>query len=244
MKKEIIYIPLDKIKPIIELKTSVAFQKRMKRNDHFLSEYDLILPVEKDPIEDVYLLVGGYGKYLYMISAERESAPCIIEDLSDNQNEQFVKILRRLFNKGDSIKENRQMILDKLNVTIDYILKTTGFTKSEIQNNYKYNTNIPTKFINKNTSENTMNWVESLLISQEAKEFLFERAGLSKGNPKRLTHDNVKIIKKFLSEEPRFNYLTPPQQKELLYYLISFKGMVLDRLKFMVSEYTKPHKII
>lgn len=89
-----------------------------------------------------------------------------------------------------------------------------------------------------------MNWIESLLISQEAKEFLFERAGLPKGNPKRLTHDNVKIIKKFLSEEAMFNYLTPPQQKELLYYSISFKCIVIYNLKFKVSQYTKPHKII
>lgn len=247
MKKEIIYVPLDKIKLIANLKASDAYLKRMKKTEEDLLVYDLLLAVEKIQGSDEYLLVGGYDRYHHMISVGKENAPCIIEELSISPNEQGTKILRRLFNNGDSIKENRQIILDLLNrisVTLNFIIKKTGFTNSELKNNYNYHINIPNRFINEHTSEKTMNWIENLSCSIEVKNFLYERAGLPIGDPKRLTHDNVKLIKIFLKQEPRFNYLTPSEQEKILSYAINFKGMIIHLLKSMVSDYYKPQKIV
>lgn len=247
MKKEICSIPLEKIKSPVELQVSDAFQKRIKKTHSLLLDYDLLLAVEKDSFKDTYLLVGGYARYDYLVSIGQKYALCIIEEVSENLSEQHTKILRRLFNNGESSKENKQKILDilsKFNITIDYITKRTGLTKSELQNNYKYHNNIPKKYINEHTSEKTMNWIENLSVDQSVKSFLFERAGLPQGNSKRLTHDSVKIIKKFLNQEPRFNHLTPIQQVKVLGCAINFRGMVVDLLKSIVNEYTKPKKII
>lgn len=247
MKKAIHLIPLNKIRPMFKAKVSDVYLRRMKKTNNNLLDYDLLLAVEKDSKEEFYWLVGGYDTYYFLTSSKIKFAPCIIEDSNSIKSEREVKILRRLFNKGDSIKQNRQGILDLLNkakIPIDYIIKKTGFTKSEIEKNYEYHKNIPKKYINQNTSEKTLNWIESLIIEQDVKEFLFVSAGLPIGNSKRLTHDNMKIIKSFLKEESRFDYLTSAQKIKLLSYAISFKGAVLDWLRCMVTEFTKPHRAL
>ncbi|MCR1898472.1 hypothetical protein NSA47_05635 [Irregularibacter muris] len=247
MNDQIIFIPLDKIKPRKNLKTSLAYLRRMEKCDKNLLIYDLLLPVEKNKDDNSYLLVGGYDKYKYILSSGRKTAPCIIEPSSNKENQQNIKILRRLSNNGDSSKENRQIVLGLIRATssaIEPILKTIGLTGSEYTNNYTYHSNIPKEFINEYTSEKTMNWIEKLSLTQEVKNFLYERAGFPKGTSKRLTQEKMNLIQKLLNQRPQFYDLGIKKQIKILGSSINFRGIYLELLKSMVDEFYEVPKVI
>ncbi|PWK14935.1 hypothetical protein [Tumebacillus permanentifrigoris] len=243
MNTRIQYIPLDKIRPIFQLETTAAYLKRMSKLKKDLLDYDLLLAVEKDQNEDFFYLVGGYDRYDFLCNhTNKKLAPCIVEDDSELGNQRLFKLLHRLSNRGDSTKPNRQSVLDLLKqaqVQLDAHRKKIGFSIKFLRTNYEYDNNIPAMFINSNTSEKTMNWIESLPVSTDVKYFLFERAGLEKGNAKRLSQDSLKIIKNLLKNEPRFHALTPDQQIQVLVCAINFRGIVLSLLKDKVEQLLK-----
>jgi hypothetical protein len=234
-------IPLDKIKHTYNVDVTEAYLKRMKKVKDDLLDYDLLLAVEKDDNLDIYILVGGYDRYKFLLNCSGEKyAPCIIEKSSMSDKKRSLKVLQRLFNKGDTTKTNRQRVLNLLKqaqMRIESIIKSTGFTRSDILTNYQYNEYVPIKFINEHTTEKTMNWIESLTLTQQVKEFLYKRAGIPSGDKKRLTQDSVKIVKHFLTQEPRFQYLDASEQIKVLRNAISFKGHVVKFLKDMVDEF-------
>lgn len=116
MSKNIVSIQINKIIPLTELKIEKTYINRIKSYDEELLLYDILLPVEKIG-EDMYLLVGGYDKYTYLKLSGYKSVPCIIEDTSLSESIMEKKILRRLFAKGDSLKENKQIFSNKLSKT-------------------------------------------------------------------------------------------------------------------------------
>jgi len=242
MKKEILSIPLKQIKPIKNLSVSKAYLTRMKKIKSDLQDFDLVLAVEKGEQGNEYLLVGGYDRYDFLVSSKAKYAPCIIEERSEKEKDLLTKIFNRLFNKGDSSKENRKSILISLYslVTFEFIIRRTGLTKGDLENNYNFHPRVPSEFINENTNETTMNWVESLFLNKEVKKFLYERAGLPVGDSKRLTQDSIKIIKRFFKEDrERFQSLTVEQQISVLNYALNFKGIFVSLLKTKVSDLLK-----
>jgi hypothetical protein len=81
MPCEVQWIPLDKICPMFNANISEAYKKRMKKSSSKLLDYDLLLAVESNQIDDGYYLVGGYDRYHYLLDhTDLKVAPCIIED--------------------------------------------------------------------------------------------------------------------------------------------------------------------
>ncbi|TCT12844.1 hypothetical protein EDC18_11115 [Natranaerovirga pectinivora] len=220
----------------LHLNISSGYIKRMDSFENALLPYDLFLPVEKCSTENQYVLVGGYDKYKYMLDKGIKKTLCIIEP-STNYEEQQIKFLRRLYNNGDATKENRQKILDLIpSFRIDYVLKKIGLSKNEYNINYQYNPNIPSEYININTSEIVMNWIEQLNIHNNVKVFLYKRAGLPKGDPLKFTTEHMKLLKKFFKLEPRFYQLDVNYQIEILKSSIYYKGTILELLRSMVER--------
>jgi len=85
-------------------------------------------------------------------------------------------------------------------------------TMSDLINNYSYNSNIPQEYITDNTVPNTLNEIERLEISTEAKYHLYFHAGVEIGKPGRLTGQVISIIKQCSKEENRVQSLTSAQQ--------------------------------
>jgi hypothetical protein len=245
MSNDITYIPIEKIKNEKNPTVSEAYLKRMINYKDDLYIYDLLLPVEKYPNEDQYLLVGGFDRFDFMSLTGYKYAPCTTEPYLINESKRNEKILRRLHNNGDSSKENRQSILVHFNVnTIDSILFKIGITKTEFMQNYCYNPNIPIKYINKHTSYKTMNWIYDSAFNMIVKAFLYERAGLPKGNPERFTFKDMDLVRKLLKNDIKLYYIQPNLQIKVLTRTINSNSMTIDILKTMVNEYYEYPKLI
>ncbi|MGG4491316.1 hypothetical protein [Metabacillus idriensis] len=111
-----------------------VFMKRMTSTHAQLSDYDLILPVEKHPDREEYILVGRYDCYEYISTFHKtKEVLCIIEEFTEKET-QYFKILRRLHNKGDSNKKNKKLLLNRLeHQNFSKINKMTGFSRSELK---------------------------------------------------------------------------------------------------------------
>ncbi|PGT89028.1 MULTISPECIES: hypothetical protein [Bacillaceae] len=244
MTTKIHNISLSKIKPIENLHVSKAFIDRMKKNDKDLDEYDLLLAVEKDQNFDFYHLVGGLDRYYFLVNyTNRKEAPCIIEEESATIGSRNLKLLRRLFNRGDTGKENKQILLNRLskaNIKLAEIIKKTGFTASKIRNEYEFHENVVTQLITDHTAIKTANWIIGLKLKKETEKFLLKRAGLPQEDPQRLTYESMKLINRYLKEDRyRFEHLSPHQQEKVLNQAINFKGVMVKWLKGIVDDYYK-----
>ncbi|MBM7571688.1 hypothetical protein [Aquibacillus albus] len=232
------YIPLKKIIPIYNPHITNTYLQRMRSIKNNLLDYDLLLAVEKDSKSDHYYLTGGSDRYHYLIESGKKVAPCIVEDKSNDDLSLYIKIVNRLFNDGESNKQNRKSLLkliEKIETPLLTVISHTVFTKKQLLNEYRYDELVPSNFINDHTNEKTMNWICKLEINYEVKKFLYKSAGTPVG-PKRLTHDSIKVINQFLKKESRFTQLTASQQIELLSYAISFKGQIIKMLIQFVDE--------
>ncbi|WP_259416006.1 hypothetical protein [Bacillus toyonensis] len=184
----------------------------------YLGIFDLLLPVEKHPQKDEYILVGKYDSYNFITNNPHiKQVPCIIEDFTEKSS-QYLKILCRLHTKGDSNKTNRKSILTKLEENHFpplQILKQTGLTKQELRN-YNYKPTVPKNYINSHTTEKTMNWIIDLKLESTIKQFLYQCAGLPIGSHKRLTEEKKKSLQHFFVHKQGFEQLTIHQQIKVL----------------------------
>lgn len=237
-------ILLSQIKPIENLHVSKAYIARMKKYYKDLDEYDLLLAIEKDRHGDFYHLVGGLDRYYFLANhTNRKEAPCILEEDSVTIGSRNLKLLRRLFNRGDTGKENKQTLLNllsKANITLAGIVRKTGFTASKIRNEYEFHEDVNSELITDYTAIKTANWIIGLKLKEETEKFLLERAGLPQKNPQRLTYESMKLINKYLKEDRfRFDRLSPRQQKKVLNQAINFKGIMVRWLKGIVDDFHK-----
>ncbi|MBC2726102.1 hypothetical protein [Desulfosporosinus sp.] len=231
---------MDDIRPLFNANISQAYMKRMRKMSLKLQNFDLLLVVERNEKNNGYLLVGGYDRYYYLKNhTDQKVAPCIIED-SSTPNEILYKIMRRLFLPGDNKKHNKELVLEILEesgVSLTLVADQTPFSESELRKDYKYSPTIPKVFINMNTTQKTLNEIEQLNISPEAKAFLFERAGLLRGDPDRLTGQVLNTIKSYIKKDLRVKYLTPIQQIETFKQAFNPKKTILDKLKETVNRF-------
>ncbi|WP_257206070.1 hypothetical protein [Bacillus cereus] len=211
----------------------------MTNTIEYLDRFDLLLPVEKHPQKDEYILVGKYDCYNFIANNQHiRQIPCIIEDFIDKPS-QYLKILRRLHNKGDSNKTNRQFILNKLvenHFPLLQILKQTGFTKNDLRD-YNYKVIVPKNYINSHTTEKTMNWISDLKLRSNTKQFLYKCAGLPIGNHKRLTEEKKKFLQHFFTHAKGFEKLTIPQQINILTHALNFKAIMTAQLQQQINCY-------
>lgn len=237
-------IHLSKIKTIENPHVSKAYIDRMKKHYKDLDEYDLLLAVEKDNNNDLYHLVGGLDRYYFLVNhTNRKEAPCIVEEESTTIGSRNLKLLRRLFNRGDTGKENKQTLLNllsKANIKLTEIVKKTGFTTSKIRNEYEFHEDVDSELITNHTAIKTANWIIGLKLKKETEKFLLERAGLPQKNPQRLTYESMKLINQYFKEDRfRFDRLPSHQQKKVLNQAINFKGVIVRWLKGIVDDFYK-----
>ncbi|MBO0999557.1 hypothetical protein IOC57_17640 [Bacillus sp. SD075] len=237
--KEINWIPIKKIKPLYIPHITKTFYKRMNINFHYLDTFDLLLPVEKHPQKEEYFLVGRYDCYLFMINETNlKEVPCIIEEFTGKPS-QYLKILRRLHNKGDSNKTSKQSLLNKLqarNLSISQVIKMTGFTKQDLED-YHYKQTVPQEYINNHTTEKTLNWIDNLSLDNTVKDFLYKSAGLPQSNKERLTDEKRKFLQYFFKHAKRFEQLTIPEQIEVLATALNFRSVVMSFLQEKIYRY-------
>lgn len=240
MPCQVQYIPLEQIRPIFNANIAEAYNKRMKKTSVKLLDYDLLLVVERDQSDNSYLLVGGYDKYHYLMNyTDLKDAPCIVE-ASTTPDETLLKILRRLFQHGDTHKMNKDRvlgILGDIGVSKRRIVDETPFTMSELNKKYYYNPSIPTEYINDNTKPLTLNEIEQLDVSPETKVFLFVRAGLPIGDPDRLTGQVLSTIKSYTKKDSRVKHLTPDQQIETFIQAFNPKKTIFEKLRETVNKF-------
>lgn len=236
---DISMIPIEKIIPLYNPHITKSHFQKMNSTIKYLNTFDLLLPVEKHPKKDEYILVGKYDYYTYIANnLYMRQVPCMIEDFID-QPSQYLKILRRLHAKGDSNKINRQFILNKLeekHFPLLQILKQTGFTKSDLRD-YNYKVTVPKNYINSHTTEKTMNWISDLKLKSNTKQFLYKCAGLPIGNHKRLTEEKKKFLQHFFTHAKGFEKLTTPQQINILTNALNFKAIITAQLQQQINCY-------
>jgi len=110
-------------------------------------------------------------------------------------------------------------------------------TMSDLINNYSYNQNIPEEYIGDNTVPNTLNEIQRLEITTEAKYHLYFHAGVEIGKPERLTGEVISIIKQLSKTDNRVQRLTTAQQIETFDKAFSPKRSMLNILKNTVSRF-------
>jgi len=239
-KQKIQWIPLNKINPLFEAHVSNAFLERMRKIDPSLQTYDFLLTVEKVPNKDIYLLVSGFDRYRYLQNREGwNEAPCIVEK-SGTVEEMHLKVLSRFYPRGDNPKDNKKqllVLLEVLRVSMQRIVKESCMTMSEIKNSYTYDLNIPDKYITENTVPKTLNEIERLEITTEAKYHLYYKAGLKVGNSDRLTGQVINIIKQFSKDDVRVKLLTSAQQIKTFDQAFNPKKSILKKLKDTLDRF-------
>lgn len=117
------------------------------------------------------------------------------------------------------------------------IVEESCMTMSEIKNDYNYDPNIPEEYINENTVPHTLNEIERLEITTEAKYRLYYQAGLNIGDPKRITGQVMSIIKQFSKADNRLQLLTSAQQIKTFDQALNPKRSILNKLKDTVSRF-------
>lgn len=233
-------LPLDKIILDSHIEIAEAYLQRMSSVKNEI--YDVLLAVERHPdLADYYLLVGGFDKYRHLSATNQEYAPCLIEECSDNSVNREFKKLTRLFSKGDTKKANKLFIiarLKSLKIPFEVIAKKMALSFNEFIKNYEFNHDIPSYLITKDSTEKTLNWISSLPVDHCVKVFMYTRAGLGKTNCERLCQDNIKIITKFMEQEPRFRRLKPDHQIKILTAAISYKNIsiAVNSLRKIMNE--------
>lgn len=240
MRQEIQWIPLDKINPLFEARVSDAFIKRMRKTKTSLQTYDLLLAVQKAPNTDSYILVSGFDKYSYLGNyTSLKEVPCIVEE-SNTVEETHLKVLSRFYPRGDTTKENKKQTLvslQELGISSQRIVEGSCMTMRELKNDYSYDPNIPEEYINENTIPNTLNEIERLEITTEAKYHLYYQAGLNIGDPKRLTGQVISVIKQLNRADNRVQLLTSAQQIKTFDQALNPKRSILNKLKDTVSRF-------
>ncbi|PFS44593.1 hypothetical protein [Bacillus thuringiensis] len=236
---EVSMIPIEKISLLYNPHITKSYSKKMNSTIEYLDIFDLLLPVEKHPLKDEYILVGKYDCYNFITNNPHiKQIPCIIEDFTEKPS-QYLKILRRLHNKGDSNKTNRQFILNKLeenHFPLLQVLKQTGFTKNDLRD-YNYRVTVPKNYINSHITEKTMNWISDLKLKSNTKQFLYKCAGLPIGNHKRLTEEKKKFLQHFFAHAKGFEKLTTPQQINILTNALNFKAIMTAQLQQQINCY-------
>lgn len=240
-KPEIIMIPLHKIKTLYEPKVAKTFTNRMRNNYYYLETFDFILPVEKNPRKDEYVLVGRYDMYSFITNETRlKEAPCIIE-VYTGATSQYLKILSRLHNKGDANNTNKEYILSKpqiRNLPSVQIELRTGFTKREIRD-YYYKPAVPKEHINQHTTVKTLNWISNLQIDQTVKLFLYRCAGLPEDNRNRLTEEKRKHLQRFFKHAQRFEQLSSTEKIQVLRSALNFNDSFIQYLQIRIDSFLK-----
>ncbi|MED3793773.1 hypothetical protein P4571_15150 [Niallia alba] len=236
----IIYsLPLKSIKPLFVPKITGVFIKRTDITHRLLTTFDVLLPVEKVPNKDEYILVGRYDVFYYLRNTKEDlSVKCIIEEYTGSL-QQYYKILRRMHSKGDMTKKNKQIVLQLIKgfgVNISSVSKNTGFSNSDFSD-YEYNSLVPTNLINENTTEKTLNWISKLKLDATVKSFLYDRAKLPKGNTGRLTEEKRKFLQDFFKYVKRFDKLNSIQQIEILKKALNFKLIAIEILQKEIDGY-------
>lgn len=238
MQQEIQWILLDQINPLFEARVSKAFIGRMCKTKTSLQTYDLLLAVEKT--EDSYILVSGFDRYSYLRNnTSLKEVPCIVEE-SGSDEEMHLKVLRRFYPRGDTTKENKKqslVFLQELGASPQHIVDRSCMTMREIKNDFSYDPNIPVQYINDNTVPNTLNEIERLEITTEAKYRLYYHAGLNIGNPNRLTGQVMSIIKQLNKDDTRVQLLTDAQQSKTFDQAFNPTKTILNKLKNTVSRF-------
>ncbi|EJS70178.1 hypothetical protein CN425_14180 [Bacillus cereus] len=236
---EIRMIPIEKINPLYNPHITKSYSKKMPSTIEYLDTFDLLLPVEKHPQKDEYILVGKYDCYNFITNTPHiRQVPCIIEDFTEKSS-QYLKILRRLHTRGDSHKTNRQFILNKLeenHFPLLQILKQTGFTKHDLRD-YNYKITVPKNYINSHTTEKTLNWISDLKLKSTIKQFLYTCAGLPIGNHMRLTEEKKKFLQHFFAHANEFEQLTNRQQIKILTNALNFKAIMTAQLQQQINYY-------
>lgn len=243
MKEEIIMIPLKNIQPLYDAYITSAFFSRMRLTATHLETYDLILPVERHVISGKYILVGGYDKYKFLLEQNYSEAPCIVEKKSSSIK-QNLKVMRRLHNKGDSwSRENKLKILALFRNLTPISLKTlithTGFKRNELER-LNYHPRVPENYRSEHAQTSTLNWVATHnAFTPRVKEFLYNRALLKFGDPKRLTQEKMKSVDFILKKlKPHsFQMLTEAQQLKVLTRCMNFKGELIISIQHMIDGY-------
>lgn len=232
-------IKITKIKPMYIPEITSVFLKKTNKTFQYLDTFDLLLPVEKPPKKDEYILVGRYDCYSFLKNdTDLKKALCIVEEFTDGTS-QYLKILRRLHGKGDSTKLNKRNILHMLQshkLSPAQISKMSGFKNHDFDS-YHYSENIPKHYINNHTTEQTLNWIANLSLDTNVSKFLYESAGISKRDNKRLTNKKKKKLEFFFEHAKRFEDLSYTQQIKLLSRALNFKAVVMTCLQKEIDMY-------
>lgn len=241
MDRIIRWIPLSKIQPIYKTQIPAASLKQMKRLTKYYLIYDLVLAVEQDSTKQGnFHLVGGYDRYQYLIDNFNKNTrvPCIIEGTT-NQEGKYLKVMRRLHQKGDSNNANKTFIvhcLQSIGTMLDSIVSKTGFTKTELTR-LSYDDNIPSNYIKIGRTEKSfMNRIEKLSLDQDVKQSLFELVGIKESH---INEEKITRVEEFLKSKAsrKLEELNSTNQIKILKCAMNFKGMTFPILQKMIEDY-------
>lgn len=232
MGGNIVYIPKSKIQTVFNEKITHAYQARVQKLKSYLEIYDFLVPVEKDPYQDVYYLVGAYPRF-HSLFHDNELVPCLVEEYT-SPKEQLLKIARRFENQYTIPIVKREMVdrLKAIGITDNEIIRKTIFERSSL-NKYQYSNDIPSpvQYLNEAsgnpTSRETLNMIGRLTITHHwlNQDIIIElyKAALAKA----LSQQQIRSISQFLTNySSLFMNLRLENQKKLLKYMINSPALL------------------
>lgn len=198
-------VPFSSIQPIYLEKISKNKLKKLVRILNAGDSLSSYMILEKDPVKNLFWLVGGYPEYLAyksLNSYNKDSigVPCLIRTYTDT-TEQRIALLKRMFHHQVTKWMDKHLLISRLieeNKTTSKIASRLGVSESLIRS-YLIHPDIPKAIIqlaekNKGSFIN-LEKIRRLPLSSCIKHNLFNRAVLKSRHPNRLTTDKLEKIK-------------------------------------------------
>jgi hypothetical protein len=244
----IVKLPKSKLVTVFNEIVTDEDKKRINKLKGQFILFDILVPVEKDPNEDFYYVVGKYAIYDVYYN-EDDLVYCILEDYSGNYRNQLVKIARRfLFHYHH--RETKVKIIDQLimtGFTEDEILKLTYFQPNQ-RKNYFYNVDVPSFVVTQNEQQGrpssiaTLNQISSLSnnynLPDHIRICLFARA-----HNRTLTQQQLKSVRKMLNKTRGFLDLTYVQQKKVLQFVLCNQAFLINTWQQKIDNYLDQNKM-
>lgn len=237
----IVKIPKQKIFTVFDEVLSKEDQKRLNKLENNFLPFDKVIPVEKDPHQDKYYVVGRYPTF-FIHYKNTNYVYCLIEEYTGKKG-QLIKIAQRFLYQHPSTQTKQKMVDHLLmeGLTRKEIVKLTYFQNNQL-NNFIYDNKVPyiverhNELAGRPGSIASINQVTRLKEKYKLSRILTDEL-YYKVKSKSLTQDQLKALSKMLGNTVRFNSLSLKQQNQMVSYVISNQALLINQWQNKINEF-------
>ncbi|MBP3953142.1 hypothetical protein [Bacillus suaedae] len=244
----IVRLPKSKLITVFTENVSNEDKRRIEKlKDQFLL-LDILVPVEQDPDEDVYYVVGKYAIYDVYYN-EDDHVYCLLEEYSGTTRNQLIKIARRFLFHHLSSKTKQRMV-DQLimNQFTEHEIFTQTYFQPSQKKTYFYHADVPSYVISQNEQHSrpssiaTINQVTRMTNHNQLPDHI--RVNLfARAHNRTLTQEQLRAVGKMLNQTEGFLELTDIQQKKVLQFVLCNQAFLIKTWQQKIDSYLTGKKL-